>query len=210
MAHLVLCFVYFIWIVFIRIYTHYFSLDSPRFRCACFCYFFFCPSFFLFHFPFLSMFTVCLLLCSASWKLAIWCCFMLNNVRICIIWYRKHVEHTTAKILGKIKREKNLPLTTCIYLSQIRCVSFIVYHTHIWSFHSILCCLFACLLALALSLSLSLFVFVCLQVWLSAFIVLRATSFALIPSCNPRVATVIFSYTMPAIDTHAHKHAEWR
>lgn len=93
--------------------------------CACFCYIFFVR--------FLSLFTsfsLCVL------RLAIWCCFMLNNVRICIIWCSKHVVPTKAKILSK-KRE-NLPLTTCIYLSQVRCVSFIVYHTHIWSFHSIL------------------------------------------------------------------------
>lgn len=190
MAHLVLCLVYFSFGLFLYTYKYaiFFStlhVFVVAVLCVCFCYFFF----FLFTFFFSSV-------------SAIWCCFMLNNVRICIIWYSKHVVHTKAKILGK----KNLPLTTCIYLSQIRCVSFIVYHTHIWSFHSILLS-FACSLSLFISPSLSLFqsiffwFFLIFFFWLSALIVLRATSFALIPYCNPRVATVIFlciqrSYTL--------------
>lgn len=119
MAHLVLCLVYFIWIVFIRTILHVFVL---RYVCV---FFFLCYFYSVFAF-----FPVCLeALCHLMLFHAQQCADMYNMIR------QARCTYKSEKFLVKIYL-----LTTCIYLSQIRlCVSFIVYHTHytylVISFH---------------------------------------------------------------------------
>lgn len=121
--------------LFLYIYKYiYFSLNSPRFRCCCCCYCCYLCVFLLF---FISSFVF--FFCLHFFLYLETGYLMLFHAQQCADMYNmKQARCTYKSEKFLVKKRENLPLTTCIYLSQIRCVSFIVYHTHIWSFHSIL------------------------------------------------------------------------
>lgn len=127
---------------------------------------------------------VCCFFCSFLYLKRAFDAVSCSNVRISECITAARCLYNKRKILGK-----NLPLTTCIHLSRICCVSFIVYHTYlVISFHS-----FFFLLSL-LSLYFALFIlsgisFLALVSTISELIV---CTYSLL--C-PWVASVIFEHT---------------
>lgn len=115
---------------------------------------------------------VCCFFCSFLYLKRAFDAVSCSNVRISECITAARCLYNKRKILGK-----NLPLTTCIHLSRICCVSFIVYHTYlVISFHS-----FFFFSRFYLSILLSSFFLVShFWLWFQQF---QSSSFALIPYC---------------------------
>lgn len=196
----------FVWYIPFRLFLYIF-LNSPRLHACCCCCMSVCVCFRYFLF-----FSVCFFFSSRcrfegfdAVSCSIMCGYVYNVIATSTLCTYKE-----QKFLVK----KHLPLTTCIYLSQIRCVSFIVYHTHIWSFHSTLLP-FACALTLWLSFRLRFLCSFHLRLQVYSFDFLRSSFWemwephrlALIPYSTQELRLLSFCVYNTRKRTHTHRNA---